>query len=97
MSGTVTGAPSTVALADLADPIALTLDFNPVADGVVPGAASDPAQVTAVSTGALSVTAPGRGSPVWGALDQVLDAGGVYTLFVVGRASAPTGILRPDR
>lgn len=84
-------------VADLDDPIALTLDFDPVADGVLPGAASTPVQLTAVGAGTLSVTAPGRGSPLWGAVDQVLEASGVYTLFIVGREAAPTGILRKDR
>ena len=55
------------------------------------------AQVDAVTTGALSVTAPGRGSPLWAADDQVLAAGSVYTLFVVGAESTATGILRKDR
>jgi hypothetical protein len=84
-------------VADLDDPIALTLDFDPVADGVLPGSASTPVPLSAVSAGALSVTAPGRGSPLWGAVDQVLEASGVYTLFIVGREAAPTGILRKDR
>lgn len=84
-------------LAGLADPVALTLDFNPVADGVVPGSGSAPTPVDAVTAGALSVTAPGRGSPVWGAVDQVLEAGAVYTLFLVGSDATPVGILRKDR
>ncbi|RVT52624.1 DUF4397 domain-containing protein [Rubrivivax albus] len=84
-------------LADVTDAIALTLDFNPVADGVAAGTASPSAQVDAVTTGALSVTAPGRGSPLWQADDQVLAAGSVYTLFVVGAESTATGILRKDR
>ena len=84
-------------LAGLADPMALTLDFNPVADGVLPGNGSVPTQVNAVTAGALSVTAPGRGSPVWGAVDQVLEATAVYTLFLVGSEAASTGILRKDR
>jgi hypothetical protein len=84
-------------VASLDDAIALTLDFDPVADGVLPGAASTPVQLSAVSAGVLSVTAPGRGSPLWAAVDQVLEASGVYTLFIVGREAAPTGILRKDR
>lgn len=84
-------------LADVDDALALTLDFNPVADGVAPGTASAAAQVDAVVDGALSVTAPGRGSPVWQADEQALAAGSVYTLFVVGRESTATGILRKDR
>ncbi|MCP5286539.1 MAG: DUF4397 domain-containing protein [Burkholderiaceae bacterium] len=84
-------------LADVSEAIALTLDFNPVADGVASGTASSPLQVNAVSAGALSVTAPGRGSPVWQAVDQVLVSDGVYTLFVVGPEANATGILRKDR
>lgn len=84
-------------LADVEDGLALTLDFNPVADGVTPGTASTPAQLDAVDTGALSVTAPGRSVPIWSAVDQLLHADGVYTLFVVGSEASPTGILRKDR
>lgn len=84
-------------LADVDDALALTLDFNPVADSVTPGTASALAQVDAVLKGALSVTAPGRGQPVWQAVDQELAAGSVYTLFVVGREATATGILRKDR
>lgn len=84
-------------LADVSGALALTLDFNPVADGVEPGTASTAVQVDAVTTGALSVTAPGRGSPVWQGVDQVLASGGVYTLFIVGAEASATGILRKDR
>lgn len=84
-------------LADVADGLAMTLNFIPVADGVLPGTASAATAVTATSIGSLSVTAPGRASPIWTANDQVLAADGVYTLFLVGREAAPTGILRPDR
>jgi hypothetical protein len=84
-------------LAGLDVPIALTVDFSPVADGVGPGTASAPAQLDASTTATLSVTAPGRASPVWSAVEQTLVAGNVYTLFVVGHPDAPTGILRKDR
>jgi hypothetical protein len=84
-------------LADLDAAIALTVDFSPVADAVSPGGASTPSQLDASTTAALTVTAVGRGSPIWTAVDQTLVAGGVYTLFIVGRVDAPTGILRKDR
>lgn len=84
-------------LADVADPLAMTLDYSPVADGVAPGSSSTATRVDAVSAGALAVTAPGRGHPLWQAGEQMLAAGGVYTLFVVGRETGVTGILRKDR
>lgn len=84
-------------IAGLDAPLALTLDFSPVADDVAPGTASAAAEVDAVSLGTLTVTATGLAQPVWSAAEQVLEADGVYTLFIVGPASAPVGILRRDR
>ena len=84
-------------VADLNVPLALTLDFSPVADGVGAGTASSPAQVDATTTGTLTVTATGLGSALWTGVDQTLVAGAVYTLFVVGESMSPTGILRKDR
>jgi hypothetical protein len=84
-------------VAALDAPIALTVDFVPVADNVLGGTASVPAQLDATSTAALSVTALGRATPIWSAIDQTLVAGGVYSPFVVGGADAPVGILRKDR
>lgn len=85
-------------VADLAaTTLAMTLDFEPVADGVAGGSASPAALVTPTADGALSVTAVGRPSVLWGDGEVVLAAGSVYSLFVVGASSAPTGILRRDR
>lgn len=77
--------------------IALTVDFIPVADGVAGGSASTPGQLDADADATLTVTAVGRTSPIFSAIEQVLEAGGVYTLFVLGAAEAPTGFLRKDR
>lgn len=84
-------------VADLGATIALTLDFSPVADGVVGGAASTPASVDTTTDGTLTVTGVGLSSALWSDTEVVISAGGVYTLFVLGPASAPTGILRKDR
>lgn len=77
--------------------LALTVDFIPVADSVAGGGASAPSQLDADGNATLTVTAVGRTSPIFSATEQILAAGGVYTLFVVGAADAPTGILRKDR
>lgn len=83
--------------AGLAAPLSMTADFVPVADGVVPGAASAYASVEATLTAQLSVTAAGLPAPLFSAVDQPLIAGAVYTVFLVGQPTAAVGILRKDR
>ncbi len=77
--------------------LAMTIDFLPLAADVIPGAASDYGLVDATTTARIAVTAAGTAQTLHSAIDQRLDAAGVYSLFVVGEASAPTGILRKDR
>lgn len=84
-------------LADLAAPLALTLDFTPLADGVAAGTASPPVLTDASTQARLSVTAAGVGAPLFDAVDQLLLADRVHTLFVLGSAAAPAGILYRDR
>jgi hypothetical protein len=84
-------------IADLPSTLALSADFVPIADGVLPGTASASTDLEATLTASLSVTTPGQATPVWSAVDQIFRAGGNYTLFVVGAAAAPAGILRKDR
>jgi len=84
-------------VANLNTALALTADFFPVADGVLPGTASAYARLAATTTAALAVTTPGASSPIFSATDQVFSAGRNYTLFMVGAAGAPVGILRADR
>jgi hypothetical protein len=84
-------------VAGLAAPLALTVDFSPVAAGVVGGSASLPTLLDASTTATFTVTAPGNTVPLYSDVDQTLVAGNVYTLFVVGASTSPTGILRKDR
>lgn len=84
-------------VADFAEAIAMTADFVPVADGIGPGLASTPRQVSATTTASLSVTGTGRTTPLFTAVEQRLEAGANYTVFVVGPASAAVGIVRKDR
>lgn len=84
-------------VASLPGALALSADFVPIADGVAPGTASASVEIAATLTASLSVTTPGQATPVWSAVDQIFRAGGNYTLFVVGAAAAPVGILRKDR
>ena len=83
-------------VAELAAPLSMTVDFVPVADGVVPGAASGYLSLEATLTAQLSVTAAGLATPLFSAVDQPLAAGAVYSVFVVGAPGAAVGILRKD-
>ena len=70
---------------------------SPVADGVVAGTASAYAAVDATTTAQLSVTALGTAAPLFSAVDQTFSAAATYSVFLVGSASAPVGIVRKDR
>jgi hypothetical protein len=84
-------------VSDLPDALAMSVDFGPVAVGVAPGTASGYAEVRASSTASLRVTVAGVSAPVYSIDEQTLAAGAVYTVFVVGSADAPVGIVRKDR
>ncbi len=81
----------------LANPLALTADFAPVASGVAAGAASPYTELAASSKAQLAVTLPGASAPLFTAADRALDAGATYTVLVVGSAAAPVGIVLKDR
>jgi len=78
-------------------PLALALDYLPIAGGLVAGSASDYALTDASTTAQLTVSASGTAQPLYSAAGQTLAAGSVYSLFVLGDAAAPTGVLRRDR
>ena len=84
-------------LPTLATPLAMTVDFVPVADSVSQGGASGYAFVPPSTTSAISVTASGVSAPLFTAGSQTFVAGANYTVFVVGDDTVPTGILRKDR
>jgi hypothetical protein len=84
-------------VADVAAPLAMTIDFVPLADGVAAGAASAYASTDATVSARIAVTAQGVAAPLFLGVDQRLDAGAVYSVFVVGAPGASTGILRKDR
>lgn len=77
--------------------LAMSIDFLPLAGDVAAGAASAYAVVDASTSARITVTAAGTASPLHSAIDQRIDAAAVYSVFVVGPAASPTGILRKDR
>ena len=92
------------ALADTAQPLAMTLDGRPVAGAVGVGTASAYALVAPVAAGStsglLAVRATGATTPVYKSPSQTLLASGSYSVLVTGRqasAAGATGIVRQDR
>ena len=79
----------------LAAPLAMTIDFLPLADGVAAGTASAYASTDASVVARIAVT--GASALLFLGIDQRLDAAAVYSVFVVGAQDAATGILRKDR
>jgi hypothetical protein len=84
-------------VADLPDALAMSVDFGPVAVGVARGTASGYGEVRGTATASLRVTVAGVSAPVYSIDDQPLARGAIYTVFVVGSAAAPVGILHKDR
>ena len=84
-------------VADLANPLSMTVNALPVASNVAVGTASTPyVAVTATEVGLISVTSAGLVTPVYSAANQVLEAGKVYTIFVTGAAGAVAGTRSED-
>lgn len=85
------------AVQGLSGPLAMSIDFSPVADSVADGAASAYDTVDSTTTGQLSVSALGTAAPLFRAVDQVFVAAANYSVFLVGNAGSPVGIVRKDR
>jgi hypothetical protein len=81
----------------LSGPLSLSADFAPVADGVAAGTASAYGGVDATTTAQLSVSAAGTAAPLFSAVEQTFVAAANYSVFLVGSAAAPVGIVRKDR
>jgi hypothetical protein len=77
--------------------ISLSADYVAVGDNVAFGNASTPTAVAAGTSTRLEVTSPLRSSALYTATDVSITAQKVYTLFVMGDASAPVVVLRKDR
>jgi Domain of unknown function (DUF4397) len=81
----------------LGGPLSLSADFAPVADSVLAGTASVYGGIDATTTAQLSVSAAGTAAPLFSAVDQIFAAAANYSVFLVGSAASPVGIVRKDR
>lgn len=82
---------------DLGSGLSLVADFTSLADNVQLGAASAYATPAAGTVSQIEVDSPLNASALYTTTDVTLQSGGVYTLFMLGSASAPGGVLRRDR
>lgn len=84
------------AISDLGSTLALKLGSSPLASGVAVGAASSYAEVSATSSGTLTVTSPALTGSVLTLTEQIIEAGKVYTVLVGGASGAADGGLVED-
>lgn len=81
----------------LTSPATLTADFNAVAVDVAPNTASASASISANASAEIEVTSPGVSGSLFRRTDFNLQAGKVYSIFVVGDTTTPVGVPRQDR
>lgn len=77
--------------------LTLTLDYSAIASNVAAGKSSTIASVTAPTTSQLSVFTPDQVQPIYNVPTLAVQNQGVYTVFMMGSAAKPEGILRKDR
>jgi len=85
------------AMTGQATALSLAANFSPLATGVAPGAASSYGLVAGSTSMRLDVTSDLSSAALYS--ESALNIGGdsVYTLFMLGDASAPQHVLRKDR
>ena len=77
--------------------LTLNVDYSALASNIAAGTSSSP-QTTAASTSALlTVTSPSSTTPVYSLSELGIQAGYVYTVFVMGDSNAMVGSLRRER
>lgn len=84
-------------LTGAAVPLTMDVNFGNVASNVQPGTASPYSVLPASSSTQISVTSPSNLTPIYAPSPFPVPGGAVFTLFMLGDASAPVGVLRKDR
>jgi Domain of unknown function (DUF4397) len=79
------------------DNLTLSVEYEAVAGDVAYGNASSYSQVRLSNEARVEVTSPLSTSPLYLSDDAVIASRGVYTVFMLSGAAAPTGILRRER
>jgi hypothetical protein len=77
--------------------LTLSIDYAVAASDVAAGSASAFSSLTSNDSARIDVSTATSSDAVYSATEVNLQALGVYTLFVLGGSSTPTGVLRKDR
>jgi hypothetical protein len=85
------------AVSGLNSGLSLVSDFTALADDVAYGSASSYVTVASGAVSEIDVTSPLQTSALFSLTDVTLQSDGVYTVFMMGGANAPAGVMRKDR
>ncbi|WP_343635265.1 DUF4397 domain-containing protein [Roseateles sp.] len=77
--------------------LTLNVDYSALASNVVAGTSSTPQTTPASTSSLLTVTSPASTTPVYSLSALQIQAGYVYTVFVMGDNTAMVGSLRRER
>jgi hypothetical protein len=78
-------------------PINMSVDFSPIAEGIVLGQASAFKEIDASSEYQVDVNNSSTAAPLLSRSSVSLQAAGVYTMFISGSGTTVSGTLRKDR
>lgn len=84
-------------VASAATGLTLNVDYSALASNVVAGTGSTPATTPASTSALLTVNSPSSTTPVYSLSELNIQAGYVYTVFVMGDSTAMVGSLRRER
>lgn len=79
------------------DALTLSLDYAVLVSALAPGQASSFVSATTRSAGRVDVSAASSADALFVATDVNLQSQGVYSVFLLGGNSTPTGVLRKER
>ena len=80
-----------------AAPLTMDVNFGNVASNIVPGTASSYSVLPASLATQISVTSPSSLTPIYAPAPFPVVGNAVFTLFMLGDAGTPIGVLRRDR
>ena len=84
-------------LTGAAVPLTMDVNFGNVASNVQPGTASPYSVLPASLQTQITVTSPNNLTPIYAPAPFAVPGSAVFTLFMLGDASSPIGVLRKDR
>ena len=84
-------------VASAATGLTLNVDYSALASNVVAGTGSTPSTTPASTSALLTVNSPSSTTPVYSLSELNIQAGYVYTVFVMGDSTAMVGSLRRER